>query len=210
MPPVGAIARTHDQGPIETTKKDRISHRFGPPLPGGPRRIQMRIATDKDRDAHALRRPKRLMKALEPPAHNEYSIELASAQPPADFRRVNAREAIQRWRDRSVAQKFIGITGEQIDIPIKSDAKSGLRLIVRCCAVAVEDREVQPRCQCAEERRVILYRVGCDNGEAHGMSTDRVVLLRSAFKDIRKLARDCMRCERRVRRRVDLAKRARI
>ena len=61
--------------------------------------------------------------------------------------------------DILVLEKDTGEPGQQIDIPVERQTKTGRRLLLRRRLMGKEDMNVVTPCQLAEERRVVLNRV---------------------------------------------------
>ena len=69
------------------------------------------------------------MKTLEAPACKQHRVEAPRAQARADFRRVRSGESVEARTARGIAQEFMLVTGEKIDVPFETGAKSGLSLV---------------------------------------------------------------------------------
>ena len=70
------------------------------------------------------------MKTLEAPARKQHRVETPRAQTRADLRRVHPGEPVEARLARGIAQEFMLVTGEKIDVPFETDAKPGLRLVL--------------------------------------------------------------------------------
>lgn len=69
------------------------------------------------------------MKTLEAPARKQHRAEAPRAQARTDLRRVRSGESVEARTARGIAQEFMLVTREKIDVPFETDAKSGLCLI---------------------------------------------------------------------------------
>src|SRR4029078_10401668 len=105
--------------------------------------------------------------ALQMPPHHEHSIEATLDEPPAKVRRIAARKALEARFPRDIAEKDVLIVCQEVDIPIKTDTETSIRLIGRRGAMGKEHREIDPPRQLAEERSVVLNRMRDDDREAH-------------------------------------------
>ncbi len=74
------------------------------------------------------------------------------------------------------------VAREEIHIPVEADAKTCLRLIVLSRPMGKVHHELEPLSQDPEKRRVILHRMGRDDGKAHRIGVQRGRPARSAAK----------------------------
>ena len=131
-------------------------------------RLELAVAPHHDGDAEALGSKGALQVGLEVPAHDEQRLEAALAQMAADVGRIAAREAIGARPPGDVLKKAVGVARGQVHVPLEGRAEPRSRLLGRARAMGEEDMQVDRLRQLAKQRPVVLHRMRCQDGEAHG------------------------------------------
>src|SRR5262249_22105852 len=107
-----------------------------------------------------------LQVGLEVPSRDQQGVEAACTQVPADAWRVATGEAVRARLPGDVLKEAVGVAAGQVDVPVERSAVARPRLLRRARPVREEDMEVDDLRQRAEERRIVLHRMRCQDGEA--------------------------------------------
>src|SRR6266536_2678518 len=151
MYPIVARAISDVKRGVEQAQERGIGREFRDTLQRRSRGVQMAVAAEDYRQALTLGGERRLQEGFQVPSLHKHNVEPAFTKAFADLRGVAARKSVECRPRCDIAQKIITIPGEQANIPLEFDAKSGFRLISSGRSMGKKDNEIEPLRERAKE-----------------------------------------------------------